>query len=300
MITPPSIQSGDTIGIVACGRKVSLHDIEAALTIFKSWGLKIELAKNIFSNDHSYLAGTDAQRLSDFQSMIDNPSIKTIICARGGYGSTRIVDDIDFAPLMKNPKWIVGFSDITAIHLKLLSLGIKGVHGTMPIMFSKATSLHSIESLKNTLFTIPDSLHSAEHVLNKEGTSKGELIGGNLSLIVESLGTSSEPDTTGNILVIEEIEEYRYKIDRMINQLKRAGKLDKLAGIVVGHMTNILDDALSFNETAENIIYNHTQGFNYPVAFQFPIGHENPNLAWVHGATATLTVTKNEASLKYL
>jgi muramoyltetrapeptide carboxypeptidase len=299
MITPPLLRAGNTVAITAPGRKVSKADMDIAIKTFQSWGLDVKLADNLFSNDHSYLAGTDPQRLDDLQSLINDANVHAIICARGGYGSTRIVDQVDFSPLVETPKFIVGFSDITAIHLKLYSLGIQSIHATMPILFSKDTSRPSIESLKRILMEKPDRIQSPSTKYSIDGRGRGEVIGGNLSLINDALGTSSEPDTNGKILVIEEIDEYRYKIDRMLTQLKRAGKLENLAGLVVGHMTDIKDSELSFGETVEEIILNHTRQYNYPVAFGFPTGHENPNLAWLHGGMAELNVHNGEGTLSF-
>ena len=273
--------------------------MDVAIRTFQSWGLQVKLARNLFSNDHSYLAGTDAQRLDDLQSLINNPDVHAIICARGGYGSTRIVDEIDFSPLLKAPKYIIGFSDITAIHLKLYSLGIQSIHATMPILFAKDSSRPSIESLKRMLMEKPDRIQSATSKYSIDGYGRGEVIGGNLSLINDSLGTSSEPDTEGKILVIEEIDEYRYKIDRMLTQLNRAGKLQQLAGLIIGYMTDIKDSELSFGESVEEIILHHVQSYNYPVAFGFPSGHENPNLPWIHGGIAELHVHNGQGMLSF-
>jgi muramoyltetrapeptide carboxypeptidase len=299
MITPPLLRAGNTIAITAPGRKVSKAEMDIAIKTFQSWGLNVKLANNLFSTDHSYLAGTDAQRLDDLQSLINDTDVHAIICARGGYGSTRIVDQIDFSPLLDTPKFLIGFSDITAIHLKLYSLGIQSIHATMPILFPKDASKPSIESLKRMLMEKPDRIQSPASKYSIDGRGRGEVIGGNLSLINDALGTSSEPDTNGKILVIEEIDEYRYKIDRMLTQLKRAGKLEHLAGLVIGHLTDIKDSELSFGETVEEIILNHTQHYNYPVAFGFPTGHENPNLAWLHGGMAELNVRNGEGTLSF-
>lgn len=299
MITPPLLRTGNTIAIAAPGRKISKTAIDIAIKTFQSWGLNVKLADNLFSNDHSYLAGTDAQRLEDLQSLINDGDVHAIICARGGYGSTRIVDEVDFAPLTDTPKFIIGFSDITAIHLKLYSMGIQSIHATMPVLFSKDTSRPSVESLKRILMEGPDRIQSSPNKYSIDGRGRGEVIGGNLSLINDALGTSSEPDTNGKILVIEEIDEYRYKIDRMLTQLKRAGKLENLAGLVIGHMTDIKDSELSFGETVEEIILNHTYHYQYPVAFGFPTGHENPNMAWLHGGMAELNVRNGEGTLSF-
>ncbi len=300
MIKPPFLKRGDKIGIVGPGRKIKPGDIEASIDFFKAWGLQVVLAKNVFSNDHSYLAGTDSQRLFDFQSMMDDTSIRAIICARGGYGSTRILDQLDFTTFLKSPKWVVGFSDITAFHLKLFKINVASAHGTMPILFSKTESADSIESLRRILFGEPQHFLVNLCPSNRTGKATGQLIGGNLSLLVDSIGTVNELDTDGKVLVIEEIGEYLYKLDRMMVQLKRAGKFNKLNGLVVGYMTDIKDTELKFGETMEGIILNHTLSFQFPIAFNFPIGHENPNLAWIHGAAAQLDVTEPNSSLSYL
>ena len=297
MINPPLLKSGDKIGIVATGRKVSVNNIEPSRKIFASWGMEVIISPNLHSNAHSYLAGSDSERISDFQQMIDNPDIKAIVCARGGYGTTRIIDALDFSSLYKNPKWIVGFSDVTALHLKLFKVGIKSVHGTMPIFFSNAENNSSIESLRRSLVGESEVITSSPNPLNRFGKTTAPIMGGNLSLIVDSIGTSTDPDTNGKILVLEEIDEYKYKIDRMLIHLKRSGKLDNLAGLVVGYMTDIKDPEVPFGETIEEIVVSKTTRKNYPIAFNFPIGHENPNLAWVHGSVMTLNVTEAGAQL---
>lgn len=293
------LSPGDKIGIVASARKINQPDVEFASNLLSSWGFNVSLSRNIYSPHHSYLSGTDEERLQDIQSMIDNPEIRCILCARGGYGSTRILDAIDFSVLKKSPKWIVGFSDITAIHLKLFKQGLVSVHGTMPVLFSKADSLHSVESLRKLLLQVDCKIESPPFELNRKGTVVGKVIGGNLSLVADSLGTPTEPDTNNTILVLEEIDEYLYKIDRMITQLKRAGKLKNLKGLIIGHMTDIKDTELSFGEQVEDIILNAVKDMNYPIAFRFPSGHENPNIAWLHGAEAELSVTSKGAVLSY-
>lgn len=300
MINAPNLYAGSTVGIVAPGRKMNQADVETAAALITGWGVNVVLASHLFSNSHSYLAGNDHERLEDFQSMVDNKNINAIICARGGYGSTRIVDSINFDALKNNPKWIVGFSDITAIHLKLFSLGYQSIHSTMPILFSNLESLSSVESLHKILFGGNVSISAYPDNNNKLGIATGETIGGNLSLIVDALGTSSAPNMNGKILIIEEVDEYLYRIDRMMIQLKRAGKLDNLAGLVVGHFTNIKDTELSFGEKLEQIILRVVGEYNFPVAFNFPIGHDNPNLAWKQGAIAKLEVNENGSSLNSL
>jgi muramoyltetrapeptide carboxypeptidase len=297
MIVPRSLKPGDKIGIVAPGRKVSPQQIDQAISIFSDWQLDVVLSPNLYGYDHSYLAARDEGRLSDFQNMIDDPEISAIVCARGGYGTTRILDRLDFQRLLKVPKWIVGFSDITALHLKLNALSIESIHGTMPIMFSQEASLPSITSLLEILFGSTSSISALSNANNKYGSATGEVIGGNLSLLVDSLLTSGEADFANKILIVEEIDEYLYKIDRMFTHLDRAGKLSKLRGLAVGYFSDLKDTTPAFGETVEQIILEKVSRYSFPVAFNLPIGHENPNLAWRSGSTMTLTVNTQGSSL---
>jgi muramoyltetrapeptide carboxypeptidase len=299
MITAPFLKKNDTVAIVAPGRRIKKEEVEAAVKILDGWEVKTILAENIFSNKHSYLAGTDEERLEDFQAMIDDDSVKVIICARGGYGSTRIVDRLNFEKLLKKPKWIVGFSDVTAIHLKLFCLGIQSIHGTMPILFAKENSKESVEQLHNVLFGRQCFLKAAYQPINKKGNCSGQTVGGNLSLILDSMATETELDLDGKILVIEEIDEYSYRIDRMMIQLKRTGKLKSLSGLVVGHFTDVKNGEIKYSDSFEELILDAVRDYQYPVAFGFPTGHENPNFAWIHGGQATLTIDENFSTLSY-
>jgi muramoyltetrapeptide carboxypeptidase len=197
------------------------------------------------------------------------------------------------------PKWIIGFSDVTALHLRLNRLGCESLHGIMPLLFTKSNASTSIESLEQMLFNSPKNLSASSNRFNREGTAIGELIGGNLSLIVDSIGTNSDPDTAGKILVIEEIEEYKYKLDRMMTHLKRSGKLKDLTGMVVGHMTDILDTKNPFGEEIEEIILNSVKEYQFPVAFNFSTGHDFPNLAWRSGAKVKLNVAQEGSRIEY-
>jgi muramoyltetrapeptide carboxypeptidase len=295
MLIPPPLKSGSRVALVALSRKTSEEHLLNAQRVLTAWGLTVVPSKNLLSPSHAYLAGTDEERLADLQTALDDPTIDAILCARGGYGSGRIIDRANYTALQQHPKWIVGFSDVTALQLKLLSLGIASIHATMPVLFGNPASTPSMESLRNALFGKPDIITSAASSNNKPGHAEGILIGGNLSLLTDSMGTASELDTDGKILLIEEIGELVYRVDRMVNQLNRAGKLAKLAGLVIGHMTDIKEDSLAFEETPEQIILNHTRTYNYPVAFRFPSGHENPNMAWVQGGRVSLDVTDKQA-----
>jgi muramoyltetrapeptide carboxypeptidase len=299
MIQPAFLTQGDTVFLLAPGRKLDKQSIEASVVLIQSWGLNVIVGQNILSDKHSYLSGTDAERLSDFQKALDDSSVRAIVCARGGYGATRILDLLDFTSFLKFPKWICGFSDITALHLKLQSLSIQSIHSTMPVQLTKAEFSDSKESLRKLLFGTPIPLTAKPATNNRTGVAEGKLVGGNLSLLNDSLGTSTELQTENKILVIEEIGEYTYRLDRMLVQLKRAGKLKNLAGLVVGHMTDIKESELPFGESAEQIILNHTREFQYPIGFNFPTGHEQPNLSWIEGATGKLTVTNEKSSLSF-
>jgi muramoyltetrapeptide carboxypeptidase len=282
---------GQIVYITGTGRKIDRESVATATQIFEQWGARVKVAPTLFNDHHSYLAGTDSERLGDLQAALDNPDVKCIVCARGGYGTTRILEQLDLSGLKRNPKWIVGFSDITALHLKLVSEGMLSIHAIMPVLFSKPDAHDSLTSLRLVLSGAPVVMRVPPHRLNRAGVIQAPAVGGNLSLIVDSLGTPSEIDTRGKILVIEEINEFYYKIDRMLMQLQRAGKLAPLAGLVVGHMTDILDTNPSFGETVEDIIFRVVRAYGFPVAFKLPIGHENPNLAFIHGGLSTLDVS---------
>lgn len=291
MIRPSALKPGNKIGIVATARRIRREDVAKAIEVLEGWGLHVVLSSCLFNEDHSYLAGTDEQRHAALQQFVDDPSLRAILCARGGYGTTRILDDIRWTEMLRSPKWVVGFSDITAFHLKLQAMGVQSIHGTMPALFGNPNAEASIDSLRKILFGEAETLHSVSSPFNKEGVGTGALVGGNLSLVVDSLGTAHEIDTSGRVLILEEVDEYLYRIDRMMVQLKRAGKLHRLAGLAIGHFTEIKDTELAFGESVEEIIRFHTKSFSYPVGFNFPTGHINPNLAWRSGATASLDVS---------
>jgi muramoyltetrapeptide carboxypeptidase len=300
MIVPPFLQAGDTIRLVAPARKPSAASITDACNILQSWGLNVELGEHILTHDHPYFASDDAARCSDLQKALDDVSIKAVICIRGGYGTTRILDSLNFDSFLNHPKWIVGFSDITALHLKLQQLGVQSIHGTMPVMFSGNNALPSVESLRNVLFGNKPELTFTTHKKNIPGNATGELVGGNLSLLVDSLGTESELQTKNKILIIEEIDEYLYKIDRMLVQLKRAGKFKNVSAVLVGHMSEMKDTEFSFGEEMEAIFLHHLSALDIPLAFNFPSGHENPNIAWAEGAWASVSITSPTSTLHYL
>ncbi|MEJ7643138.1 MAG: LD-carboxypeptidase [Chryseolinea sp.] len=297
MIRPLALKSGDKVGIVATGKKVFAVDLASAIAMIGSWGLHVELGTHLFSDEHPYLAASDEHRRANLQGMINDPAIKAIICARGGYGTTRILDDIDFDPLIKQPKWVVGFSDVTALHLKLFTMSIVSIHGTMPLLFANSDASSSVESLRIALFGKPEVIKAEPSVDNREGQATGMVVGGNLSLLVDALGTASEPELDGCILILEEVDEHLYRIDRMFTHLQRAGKLNNLAALIIGHITDLKDTTPGFGESINDIVLKKMQNSSFPIAFNFPSGHENPNLAWQHGSRMKIAVTQSETLL---
>ena len=291
VMMPSALKAGDSIGIISAARKISLAEIEAAIEIIKSWGLKAVIGETIGAA-HFQFAGDDEFRRKDLQHMLDDDSIKAILFARGGYGSVRIIDDIDWRKFLKHPKWLCGFSDTTVIHSHLLSVyNIPSVHSIMGINFSTAT-FDSIESLRKILFGQKVSYEIPAHELNRKGKAKGMLCGGNLSLIYSLIGTSSDVDTSGKILFIEDIDEHLYHVDRMIMALKRAGKFEHLAGLVAGYFNDMKnkDESNPYGKSAYEIIAEHISEFDFPLCFGFPAGHEPDNRPLVMGAEWKLEV----------
>ncbi len=299
MIQPPLLKAGDTIGIVAPARKISKEEIQPAITLMENWGLTVQLGKNIHAEHHQF-AGTDEQRCADFQEFLEDDNIKAIICARGGYGCVRIVDDINFLPLERNPKWIVGYSDVTFFHALIHKENrLETLHANMPISFPKdGTDDEATMSIKAALFEGISHYQLPVHALNRDGESGGLLIGGNLSIIYASLESETSLETEGKILFLEDVDEYLYHVDRMMMALKRAGKLEGLMGLVIGGMTGMNDNAVPFGKTAEEIIAEHVEPYDYPVAFGLPAGHIENNCALIFGRHYNLTVNQNGAIIK--
>ncbi|MGL4956918.1 MAG: S66 peptidase family protein [Bacteroidales bacterium] len=295
-ILPPYLTQGDTIGICAMAGKVTEVSLQFAISTLKTWGLNVQVSPNIYGSCQSF-SGSDVQRAEDLQAFINNPNIKAIISARGGYGCARILPLIDLSPLKDKPKWIIGYSDITAIHCALQGVNIASLHATMPINFDDAQGL---ESLQMALFNEDIGREIAPHLLNVPGVAQGRLIGGNLSVLYSLQGTPYEfvPDNT--ILFIEDVGEYLYHLDRMMTNLKLSGKLSKIKGLIVGGMTNMEDNKDSFAASAYEVIYTHCADLNIPIVFQFPAGHQKPNMAMCFGRTIRLEVTKFFAQLQYL
>ncbi|MEM8847749.1 MAG: LD-carboxypeptidase [Bacteroidota bacterium] len=295
-IQPPYLKSGDTVAIVAPAGILKNREksISKAMEILSSWGLHPVLGKHLYAKNNHF-AGTDSQRAEDFQSAMDNPNIKGIWCARGGYGSMRILDKLDFTQFQKEPKWIVGFSDITAFHGKLDQLGIQGIHGMMAAGLELSEELseetqENINSLKKALFgeSLKYELDSSPY--NKKGLAKGVLLGGNLSLLQASLQSDANLNTEGKILFIEEIGEYRYSIDRMLYSLKRAGYFDGLAALIIGEISQVKTNTTPFGMTNEELILDVVKECDFPVLFHFPAGHGDENRTMIFGKKVTLDI----------
>ncbi|QDA60628.1 LD-carboxypeptidase [Hymenobacter jejuensis] len=296
---PPSLRPGDHVAIVCTARKVSHEEVAAAVDILQGWGLKVVLGESV-SAEHHQFGGSDELRTRDFQRMLDAPEIRAILCARGGYGTTRIIDAIDFSRFAASPKWIAGFSDITVLNCHLLKLGHESIHGVMPFIFHQSGGEEALESLRRALFGESVAYEVAAHPLNQLGTAEGELFGGNLSLLQTITGTASDCSYAGRILFLEDIEEYLYSIDRMMVHLERTGKLRQLAGLIVGHFTNPQDNAVPFGQTPYEIIDTYARKYNFPVAYGFPVGHEPHNLALICGRRTRLTVSQAGTKVEYL
>ena len=299
-ITPPFLQKGDKIGIVSPAGKIDKILINNAVDIFNSWGLEVVIGKNAL-NIKNQFAGTDDERAADFQGMLDDESIKAIICSRGGYGSVRIINKLSFENFFKNPKWIVGYSDITVFHSFLSNHKIKSIHGPMPKSFPVNNKKNkSIDSLHKALFGEKISLSFYSHKLNKDGNVKSILKGGNLSIINSLHSTPYELKMDSSILFLEDIGEHHYKIDRMLKNLQLAGKLDKLKGIIAGQFTNIKDTAADFGQTIYEIIEDKTKEYNFPVVFDFQAGHKRPNYSLILGNEIEMSVIGNEVKIDFI
>lgn len=289
LLRPPSLKKGDSVYILSTAKKISLEEIECAVKTFESWGLKTVIGQTI-SAEYNQFAGNDQLRLADFQIALDDSNIKAVICARGGYGTVRMLDEINFDVFTKRPKWIVGFSDITFLHTHISNnIGIQCLHAQMPIQFEKGT-VESLETLRRELFGEPNEYNIAAHELNRIGDGKGILIGGNLSILYSITGTKSGINTDRKILFLEDLDEYLYHIDRMMMNLKRSGKLQNLAGLIVGGFTDMHDNKIPFGKNAYEIILEHVNEYSYPVCFNFPAGHIEDNRALVIGKTYTIQV----------
>ena len=297
MIQPSHLQPGDTIGIVCPSGYIPLEKVQICIQTLEKWGYKVKLGTTVGAKKDSF-SGTDEQRADDLQTMLDDASVKAILCARGGYGASRIINTIEFKAFNKQPKWVIGFSDITVLHAAILQENCMSIHGPMAAAFAKGEAGEPyIQSLKQVLegekttYTIP------AHSMNVLGSAKAELVGGNLCMLAHLIGSKNAIDTNGKILFLEDVGEYHYNIDRLIIQCKNAGLFDNLAGLVIGGFTDLKDASSDFGANAYEIIKEHILGYTYPICFDFPISHSLPNFAIKQGQVYSLAISAQEVSL---
>ncbi|MFM7022960.1 MAG: LD-carboxypeptidase [Flavobacteriales bacterium] len=286
----PLLKPNDKVAITAPAKRISRKEIDVAVKILVDWGLQVVVGETVDSEYFQFSAPKE-ERLSEVQAFIDDPDIKAIFFARGGYGSIQIIDDIDFKTFKKNPKWLIGFSDITIFHCHVhQKLAAPSIHATMPLNFEK-NSTEALGTLKQALFKGKMSYSlKGKHKLNRKGKGKGELIGGNLSIIYSLLGSKSFPDLRGKILFIEDLNEYYYHLDRMMYSLKRAGALKELKGLIVGQFSDMQEAALPFDKNTEEIIFEAVKEYKFPVYFNFPAGHVSDNRALIFGKEVKMEV----------
>lgn len=298
MIRPSFLKTGDKVAIVATAKKLEQGQLDGAIRIITSWGFEVHCGPHLYASSGQF-AGTDAQRAADLQWALDNPEIKAVFFARGGYGTVRIIDRLNWAAFQQHPKWLCGFSDLTVLHQHVCrQLKTETLHSTMPVFFQDGITNGGSDSLHKALAGELEEVQWQGHALNRPGSTAGTLSGGNLAVLLSISGSVSEVDTKGKILFIEDLTEYYYHLDRMMWQMKRAGKLRPLAGLVVGQFTEMMDNPVPFGKTAQEIIREAVEEYSYPVAFDAPIGHVKANHAVFHGRQASLEVAQ-QAVLRF-
>jgi muramoyltetrapeptide carboxypeptidase len=297
-LAPPHLKKGDKVAITCPAKKLP-SPMTDAVKLLQSWGLEVVLGKTVDASYHQF-AGDDELRTKDLQRFIDDESIKAIFAARGGYGTMRIIDHVDFSRFAQNPKWVIGFSDITVLHAHIYNnYNIQSIHGQMPINIPDA-SAKSLETLRKALFGEELIYEVKPNPLNRTGDGSGVLIGGNLSLLVAVSGSASDMDYSGKVLFIEDVGEYLYSTDRLLRTLDRAGKLKNLAGLIVGGFTGVKDNDIPFGQTVPEIIMEVVKNYNYPVCSDFPAGHIPDNRSLVIGKVVALSVAAQQSTIKYL
>lgn len=300
-IIPPFLKPGDSIGIVCPAGYMPKEKMNTCIETLYSWGFKVVEGKTSGHQFH-YFSGTDDERLNDLQQMLDDKNIRAILCARGGYGTGRIIDQLDFSKFIKHPKWIIGFSDITVLHCHVFSnYRIASLHAPMAAAFNDDGFQNKyIHSLYDALRGQKADYKIQSNELNQKGKAKGILVGGNLSLLVNLIGTPSDIKTKNKILFLEDVGEYIYNVDRMMYHLKRSNRLAGLRGLIIGKFSDMKDTTIPFGQTAKEAIKDLVKDYDYPVCFEFPVGHEKENFALKIGAKYELDVTKSFVELKEL
>jgi muramoyltetrapeptide carboxypeptidase len=300
--TPPYLKKGDTIAITCPAGYMPREKAETCIETIQQWGFEVMVGKTLGSKSKNYFSGNDETRLNELQAMLDDERIKAILCGRGGYGISRIIDQLDFTHFKKNPKWIIGFSDITLLHAHInRNLKIATLHAPMAAAFNNGEDKNEfIDSLHKALVGKKAKYACKAHPFNKLGEAKGELIGGNLTLISHLIGTKSDIKTKNKILFIEDIGELIYSTDRMLHQLKRSGKLTNLSGLIVGGFTDVKDTERPFGKKVKELIKDILQDYDYPVCFDFPVGHKKENYALKIGGDFQLKITNTKVLLSEL
>jgi len=299
-LQPPFLQPGDTIGIVCPAGYMAAEKAATCIQTLQEWGYRVKTGSTLGGDSASYFSGTDAERLQDLQHMMDDPAIKAILCGRGGYGTGRIIDRLKFKKFRKHPKWIIGYSDITVLHAHLYHrYGIAGLHAPMAAAFNDEGYKNPyVQSLRDALQGTKARYTTDPHADNRCGEAEGVLVGGNLALLAHLVGSVSDGKTKGKILFIEDVGEQLYNIDRMMHQLKRAGKLDKLSGLVFGGFTELKDTERPFGQTVQDILRALVAEYEYPVCFDFPVSHTDRNYALKVGVRYRLSVTGEAVKLE--
>jgi len=301
LVKPPNLKKGDTIIILSpAGKLKSRTSVDPGIELANHWGLVVFFGNHMLAQDHTF-AGTDKERLEDLQKALDNPSIKAIWCARGGYGTVRIIDDLNFTKFLENPKWIIGYSDITVLHNKVHQLGYQTIHGQMPLTLELENPVQkpSIVSLQYALFGKKLNYKLPSSKYNRLGESKGQLVGGNLSLVYSMLGSDISLNMNGKILFIEDVGEALYHIDRMMISLKRAGYFEQCRGLIVGDFRLKENKGNKFGKSLEEIVLESIEGTNFPVVFDFQAGHIDDNRALIFGDYVDLKVTKKKTKINF-
>ena len=298
MIQPPALNPGDLIYITAPAKLMDAQAVTYAKKHLEENGFKVLISKNCLGKHH-YFSGTDEERLLDLQFGIDHPDVRAILCARGGYGSIRLVDRINWANMLREPKWLIGFSDITVFHHRLNKLGVQSIHGSMPINFEKNTEA-ALTTLVNTLKGSWPQFLLPSNQSNKVGIATGNLIGGNLSIVYSMLGTDDQYDFEDSILFLEDLGEHYYQVERMFFALKKSGAFQKIKGLIIGGISELEDTDPPLGRTIEEIVLDQLMFTRIPVLFNFPGGHIEDNRAMVFGKKIQLTVSEEEASVVYL
>jgi muramoyltetrapeptide carboxypeptidase len=294
---PPYLKKGDTIGITCPAGYMATEKAQACIHTLQSWGFDVMAGKTLGSKSKNYFSGTDEERKDELQAMLDDEHIDAILFGRGGYGMGRIIDQLDFTKFKKNPKWVIGFSDITILHAHLYTkIKVASLHAPMAAAFNEGEN-EFIKSLRNAITGKKVKYSCTAHAFNKKGSAAAELVGGNLSLLAHVIGTSSDINTKNKILFIEDIGEYVYNTDRLLYQLKRSGKLESLAGLIVGGFTDMKDTERPFGKTVYEVIQEILADYYYPVAYGFPVSHGKENYALKIGKHYSLKVGKSKTQL---